>query len=66
MDLQYAPIVLAASNHRVMQAIIAEVARAETGRPVFTLHIDAPLDRGRAARRRTRLLGRTAQLDRRL
>ncbi|HET7255401.1 MAG TPA: hypothetical protein VFJ46_16695 [Xanthobacteraceae bacterium] len=27
MDLQYAPIVLAASNHRVMQAIIAEVAR---------------------------------------
>jgi len=29
MDLQYAPIVLAASNHRVMQAIIAEVARQE-------------------------------------
>ena len=29
MDLQYAPIVLAASNHGVMQAIIAEVARQE-------------------------------------
>jgi acyl-CoA thioesterase I len=29
MDLQYAPIVLAASHHSVMQAIIAEVARSE-------------------------------------
>jgi lysophospholipase L1-like esterase len=29
MDLQYAPVVLAASHHGVMQAIIAEVARQE-------------------------------------
>src|SRR4029450_6703554 len=29
MDLQYAPIVLASSQHAVMQAIIAEVAREE-------------------------------------
>ena len=29
MDLQYAPIVLAASQHSIMQAIIAEVARQE-------------------------------------
>jgi acyl-CoA thioesterase-1 len=29
MDLQYAPMILAASQHEVMQAIIAEVAREE-------------------------------------
>ena len=29
MDLQYAPIVLASSQHAAMQAIIAEVAREE-------------------------------------
>jgi acyl-CoA thioesterase I len=29
MDLQYAPMILASSQHEVMQAVIAEVARAE-------------------------------------
>jgi acyl-CoA thioesterase-1 len=29
MDLQYAPIVLAASQHSIMQSIIADVARQE-------------------------------------
>ena len=51
MDLQYAPIVLAASHHPIMQAIIAEVARQERVGlfPRFTLmrrSIDAGLPSG--------------------
>ena len=65
MDLQYARMVLASSQHSDMQAIISAATRHERV-GLFPRFAPAPRDRGRAAGRRSGIMGRAAQFRRRL
>ena len=66
MDLQYARMVLASSQHSDMQAIISEATTARACRPISTLLLCAARSRQGCRPALCGIMGRAAQFRRRL